>query len=83
MVRSMTGFGRAQSSDEIKNFTVEIKSINHRYNDIIVKMPKHINYLEEKIKKLVRKYVVRGRIEVYISLEYIKESDVEVRLIFL
>ncbi len=80
MVRSMTGFGRAESSDEIKNFTVEIKSINHRYNDIIVKMPKHINYLEEKIKKIVRQYIVRGRIEVYISLEYIKESDVEVNV---
>ena len=78
MVRSMTGFGRGENSDEIKSFTVEIKSINHRYNDIIVKTPKHINYLEEKVKKLVRKYVLRGRVEVYISLEYIKESDVEV-----
>ena len=78
MVRSMTGFGRSEISDKLKNFTVEIKSINHRYNDIIVKMPKHINYLEEKIKKLARSYVVRGRVEIYISLEYIEESDVEV-----
>ncbi len=78
MVRSMTGFGRGENSDEIKSFTVEIKSINHRYNDIIVKTPKHMNYLEEKIKKLAKQYVVRGRVEIYISLEYIKESDVEV-----
>ena len=78
MVRSMTGFGRGENSDEIKSFSVEIKSINHRYNDIIVKTPKHINYLEEKVKKLVRKYVLRGRVEVYVNLEYIKESDVEV-----
>lgn len=80
MVRSMTGFGRGESGDETKHFTTEIKSINHRYNDIIVKMPKHINYLEEKIKRLTREYVSRGRIEIYISLEYIEESDIDVRV---
>lgn len=78
MVRSMTGFGRGESSDDTKNFTIEIKSINHRYNDIIVKIPKHMSFLEEKIKKLIRKDVVRGRVEIYVSLEYIEESDTEV-----
>lgn len=80
MVRSMTGFGRGESGDGNKNFTTEIKSINHRYNDIIVKMPKHINYLEEKVKKLTRTHVSRGRIEIYISLEYIAESDIDVKV---
>ncbi len=80
MIRSMTGFGRGENNDDIKNFTTEIKSINHRYNDIIVKMPKHIYFLEENIKKIVRQFVVRGRVEVYIELEYIKESDIEVRV---
>ena len=80
MIRSMTGFGRGESNDETKNFTTEIKSINHRYNDIIVKIPKHISYLEEKIKKLTRSYVSRGRIEIYIGLEYIGESDIDVKV---
>lgn len=78
MARSMTGFGRGESSDSRKNFTIEIKSINHRYNDIIVKMPKYISYLEEKIKKLAKNYVTRGRVEVYIGLEYIEDSNLEV-----
>ena len=52
MIKSMTGFGRGESSDEIHSFNVEIRSVNHRYNDIIVKMPKHINYLEEKLRNV-------------------------------
>ena len=51
MIKSMTGFGRGESTDGIHNFNVEIKTVNHRYNDIILKMPKHLSYLEEKIKR--------------------------------
>lgn len=80
MARSMTGFGRGENNDGSRNITIEIKSVNHRYNDIIVKMPKYISYLEEKIKKVVRERVARGRVEVYIGLEYIEESDIEVKV---
>ncbi|KNF08732.1 hypothetical protein CLPU_5c00390 [Gottschalkia purinilytica] len=80
MVKSMTGFGRGESSDGIRNFSVEIKSINHRYNDIIIKMPKHINYLEEEIKRVIKKKITRGRVELYISLEYIADSNMEVKV---
>ncbi|AFS78698.1 YicC-like protein [Gottschalkia acidurici 9a] len=80
MLRSMTGFGRGENNDGIRNFTVEVKSINHRYNDIIVKVPKHISYLEEKIKKEVKKYVTRGRVEIYIGLEYVKDIEMEVKV---
>lgn len=80
MIKSMTGFGRGESSDEIHSFNVEIRSVNHRYNDIIVKMPKHINYLEEKVKESIKKKINRGRIEVYINLEYIDDSAVEVKV---
>ncbi|MGF7057292.1 uncharacterized protein (TIGR00255 family) [Brassicibacter mesophilus] len=80
MIRSMTGFGRGENTDSLRSFTVEIKSVNHRYNDIIVKMPKHLNYLEESIKKLIRNKVTRGRVEIYISLEYISQSDIEVKV---
>ncbi len=80
MIKSMTGFGRGESSDEIHSFNVEIRSVNHRYNDIIVKMPKHINYLEEKVKECIKNKISRGRIEVYINLEYIDDSAIEVKV---
>lgn len=80
MIKSMTGFGRGENSDGIHNFSVEIKTVNHRYNDIIIKMPKHLNYLEEKIKKTIKKKINRGRVEVYVNLEYISESAVDVNV---
>lgn len=80
MLMSMTGFGRGESSDDTYNFTVEVKSLNHRYNDIIIKMPKHINYMEENINKMIRKRVRRGRVEVYIDLKYINDNNVNVNV---
>lgn len=55
MIKSMTGFGRGEFSNGTYAFNIEIKTVNHRYNDIIVRMPKHLNYLEEKIKRLIKK----------------------------
>ncbi len=80
MIKSMTGFGRGESSDGIHSFTVEIKTLNHRYNDIVIKMPKHIGYLEERVKKIIKKYIIRGRVEVYINLEYINETNVDINV---
>lgn len=80
MIKSMTGFGRGESTDGMYNFSVEIKTVNHRYNDIIIKMPKHISYLEEKVKKYIRQKIIRGRIEVYINLEYIDETAMDVNI---
>ena len=54
MIRSMTGFGSGQYIDNGLQFTVEIKTVNHRYNDILIKKPKHINYVDENIRKLVK-----------------------------
>lgn len=76
----MTGFGRGENNDSVRSFSVEIKSVNHRYNDIIIKMPKHLSYLEERIKKIVRNKLTRGRIEIYINLEYISGGDIEVQV---
>lgn len=79
MIRSMTGFGRGESSDNARRFTIEIKSLNHRYIDILIRMPKHLNYLEENIKKLIKSKVTRGRIEVYISLENVEDTNLNVK----
>lgn len=80
LIKSMTGFGRGDMNDGLRNFTVEIKSVNHRYNDTLVKMPKYIGYLEENVKKKIRSAISRGRVEVYINLEYVGDGDIEVNV---
>ena len=80
MLKSMTGFGRGESRNTDYNFNVEIKTVNHRYNDIIIRMPKHLNYLEEQIKSIIKSKINRGRVEVYIELEYSNESNIDIRI---
>ena len=65
----MTGFGRGESNYESMHFTAEVKSVNHRYCEISVKLPRRFNYAEENIKSVVKKYASRGKIEVSISFE--------------
>ncbi|MFZ5966308.1 MAG: YicC/YloC family endoribonuclease [Bacillota bacterium] len=78
MIKSMTGYGRGEAKDTERHFTVEIKSVNHRYNDFVVRMPKRLTYLEEKIKDIVKDEVKRGRVEIYIGLENIGEGDTKI-----
>lgn len=80
MVKSMTGYGRGEYSDESYNFKVEIKSVNHRYNDITIKMPRHIGYLEEKIKKIIKEKITRGKVDVFIYLDYVNESAMDIKV---
>lgn len=67
MIKSMTGFGRGEYSQDGKEFTVEIKTVNHRYSDIFIKMPRQIGFLEERVRELVGKAVSRGKIDVFIT----------------
>lgn len=69
MISSMTGFGRGEVSSENLSVRVEIKSVNHRFIDISVRMPKKYMALEERIKKLLRSSVSRGYLEVYCNIE--------------
>ncbi|MGL5086548.1 MAG: YicC/YloC family endoribonuclease [Clostridium sp.] len=70
MVKSMTSFGRASSNVESKHlFSVEMKSVNHRYLDVSVKMPKSMISLEEEIRKLINKSLTRGKVDVFINLK--------------
>ncbi len=80
MLKSMTGYGRGEFANELFNIIIEIKSVNHRYGDIIVKMPRHINFLEEKIKKSVKERISRGKVDVYVNLEYINESAIDLKV---
>ena len=80
LIKSMTGYGMGEFSNEHYKFKVEIKSVNHRYSDITVKLPRHINYLEEIIKRNVKEKISRGKVDVYINIEYINESAVNVKI---
>ena len=80
MIKSMTGFGRGEYSDGKRNFSIEIKSVNHRYSDIQVRMPRRYSFAEEAIKNAVKKHISRGKIDVQMNVEYIAESDIRVEL---
>ena len=80
MIRSMTGYGRGEYQDEVKNITVEIKAVNHRYCDIFVKMPRRYSFAEEKIKAAVKNGLSRGKIEVSITVDNYGTSDTDIRL---
>ncbi|MCT4606412.1 MAG: YicC family protein [Marinisporobacter sp.] len=78
MIKSMTGFGRGEGKDNERQFIVEVKTVNHRYNDIVIRMPKRFTYLEDKLKNLVKDYIKRGRVEVYITVENIGDIDTKI-----
>ncbi len=69
MIKSMTGFGRCEVADEKRKFTVELKSVNHRYLDVNIRMPKKLNYFESSIRNLMKEYMERGKVDVYITYE--------------
>ncbi|CAH2212827.1 YicC/YloC family endoribonuclease [Tepidibacter aestuarii] len=80
MAISMTGFGRGENSNEKFNFIIEAKSVNHKYTDISVKIPRKISFLEEDIRKLAKNYIKRGRVDIFVRYEIIGESDMNLKL---
>lgn len=78
MIRSMTGFGRAQASVEGFNITVEIRSVNHRYFEFYAKLPRTYSFLEEKVKSLLSTGISRGKVECSIQLEATADESVVV-----
>ena len=80
MIKSMTGFGRGEYSDGKRNIIVEIKSVNHRYSDITVKMPRRYAFAEDKVKSAVKEKLRRGKVDVSILVENITENDVNIKL---
>ncbi|MCR4808072.1 MAG: YicC family protein [Lachnospiraceae bacterium] len=79
MIKSMTGFGRAEYCDEKRKFTVEVKSVNHRYLDVNIKMPKKIGFFETSIRSLLKEYMQRGKVDLYITYEDYTEDNVSLR----
>jgi len=77
---SMTGFGRGEYRDENYHFTVECKSINHRYLDINIRVPRKIAFFEERIRSQAKQYLKRGRVDIFVGMELTGESESELKL---
>lgn len=80
MIKSMTGYGRAELNSPNIKLSVEIRSINHRYHDVTFKMPKDFFAIEDLMRKTIKEYVKRGRIDVYISLEKSNNSNQDLKV---
>ena len=77
-MKSMTGFGRSKSEKNGREYVVEIKSVNHRYNDISIKLPRNISCYEDKIKKIISNNISRGKIDVFITFNNYSEEGKEI-----
>lgn len=79
MIKSMTGFGRGEYLDDSRKITVELKSVNHRYLDVNLKMPKKLNFFDSAIRNFLKEFIQRGKVDVYISYEDFTEGKVSVK----
>ena len=75
MVKSMTGFGRCEISEGSRKMTVEMKSVNHRYLDVNMKMPKKLNFFDASIRSLLKTYIQRGKVDLFITYEDTAETN--------
>ena len=79
MIKSMTGFGRFEIAEDNRKVTVEIKSVNHRYLDVSIKMPKKLNFFDASIRNLLKEYMQRGKIDLFITYEDTSENNVTIK----
>ena len=79
MIKSMTGFGRCEAVTDECKISVEIKAVNHRYLDLSIKMPKKFNYFEAAMRTLLKDYIQRGKVDVFITYEDYTEDQVSLK----
>lgn len=79
MIKSMTGFGRYELEEGNRKFTVEMKAVNHRYLDENIKMPKKLNFFEAAIRNVLKEYIQRGKVDIFITYEDFSEENVNVK----
>ncbi|MGI6664113.1 MAG: YicC/YloC family endoribonuclease [Christensenellaceae bacterium] len=79
-MNSMTGFGRGQAEEKNHQFTIEMKSVNHRYLDINIRAPRFLLYLEETIRGEIKQYLTRGRVDVFVNYQEVGEVTRELAL---
>ncbi len=76
MIKSMTGYGKGICTLYNRKFTVEIKSVNHRYCDISTKLPHTLSFFEDKMRKMVSEYILRGKVDIHVGFETLSKDDV-------
>lgn len=80
MIKSMTGYGRQETVLEGKKILAEVRSVNHRFSDYSIKLPRHMLFLEDKVRCLASEYITRGKVDIYIAVENFGEGDKEIIL---
>ena len=80
MIRSMTGYGRAEATVDGRGITVEIKSVNHRYFEFTSRTSRGYSFLDEKLKAYVQSRVFRGKVDVFVSVETLEDVAAEVHV---
>ncbi len=78
MIKSMTGFGHGEFCNEQRKFTVELKSVNHRYLDLSLKLPKSLSSFDAAVRQELRRYITRGKVDVYVTMENLSEKNTQV-----
>ena len=76
MIKSMTGFGRYEISEGERKFTVEMKAVNHRYLDVSIKIPKKLSFFESAVRNMLKKYIERGKVDVFVTYEEYTQNNV-------
>ena len=80
VIKSMTGYGRFETVEGGKKIAVEVKSVNHRYSDYTIKVPRYYSFLEDKVREFASHYISRGKVDIYIAIESYEEADKEIIL---
>lgn len=80
MLKSMTGYGRCETVKEGKKILVEIKSVNHRFSDYNIKVPRHLGFLEDKVRRYASERVTRGKVDIYVSVENYDDAECDIML---
>ena len=80
MPQSMTGFGRGEATRENRRLKVEIKAVNHRYSDIIIKLPRFLNPFEDRLRKRLSQDITRGKVDVWVNIESFAQDDITVKI---
>lgn len=74
MAKSMTGFGMGEYKDDKYNISVECKTINHKYLDVNPRLPRKVSFLEDRLRQLVKDYISRGRVDMFIKFDTVSSS---------
>ena len=82
MIASMTGFGRYEYSNDKKKLIIEMKSVNHRYLDTNIKLPKKLGFYESFIRSLLKRYIERGKVDIFVTYEVLENIGTNEKIVF-